>query len=81
MNRDPPNRMLDGDQLREIDRQILQYLDEGRVTPQFCRERLTEDLQQYSRGYVQERLARLQEHGHVDNLRDCALYELVDDPR
>ncbi len=73
--------MLDSDQLREIDLRILAYLDEGRVTPQFCRKRLTEDLQQYSRGYVQERLARLEEHGHVENLRDCALYELVDDPR
>lgn len=73
--------MLDADQLREIDRQILEYLAGGRVTPQYCRLRLDDDLKEYSRGYVQERLARLAEHGHVRNLRDCALYELVDDPR
>ncbi len=73
--------MLDADQLREIDLRILEYLDGGRVTPQYCRLRLSDDLQEYSRGYVQERLARLEEHGHVANLRDCALYELTDDPR
>jgi hypothetical protein len=81
MDPDQSPRVLDADQLREIDLRILAYLNEGRVTPQYCRERLTDDLREYSRGYVQERLARLQEHGHVRNLRDCALYELVDDPR
>jgi len=73
--------MLDADQLRDIDRQLLNYLDGGRVTPVYCRRRLADDLDEYSRGYVQERLARLVEHGHAVNLRGCGLYELVDDPR
>jgi hypothetical protein len=51
------------------------------VTPVYCRRRLADDLDEYSRGYVQERLARLVEHGHAANLRGCGLYELVNDPR
>lgn len=72
--------MLDPDQLREVDHRVLNYLREGRVTPAYARERLIRDGQEYSRGYVQQRLARLEEHSHVENLFDTALYELVDDP-
>jgi hypothetical protein len=74
--------MLTTDDLRPVDRQIVEYLAEGRVTPAYARERLAhEDVDDYSRGYVQQRLARLEEHGHVTNLFSTGLYELVDDPR
>jgi len=74
--------MLNAEDLREVDRCILDYLTEGRVTPAYARVRLTDDdIGDYSRGYVQQRLSRLDEHSHVDNLRDTGLYELVTDPR
>lgn len=74
--------MLTDDDLRPVDRQIVAYLDEGRVTPAYTRERLADDdAGDYSRGYVQQRLARLEEHSHVTNLFETGLYELVDDPR
>jgi len=72
--------MLSPDDLIEIDEQLLEYLREGRVTPKYARLRLREDVDDYSRGYVQQRLARLVEHSHVENLRDSGLYDLVDDP-
>lgn len=74
--------MLDPSDLRSVDEEILGYLTEGRVTPAYVRERLIEDgVDEYSRGYVQQRLARLVEHDHAANLYDTGLYELVDDPR
>lgn len=73
--------MLTADDLRDVDEQILEYLEEGRVTPRYVRARLEDDLDGYSRGYVQQRLARLEEHRHAENLLDLGLYELVDDPR
>ena len=73
--------MLDPTDLREVDSYLLEYLSDGRVTPQYARKRLIEDLEEYSRGYVQQRLKRLEEHSHVQNLLDTGLYELVDDPR
>lgn len=74
--------MLDPDDLRSVDRALLRYLDEGRVTPAYARKRLdAEDVGDYSGGYVQQRLARLAEHAHAENLLATGLYELVDDPR
>ncbi|MBX0350534.1 hypothetical protein EGH26_20310 [Halomicroarcula pellucida] len=73
--------MLDPTDLREVDRYLLGYLTEGRVTPTYARKRLIDDVEEYSRGYVQQRLKRLEEHSHVTNLLDTGLYELVDDPR
>lgn len=73
--------MLTADDLRDVDEQILEYLEEGRVTPRYVRARLDRDVGEYSRGYVQQRLARLEEHQHLENLFDTGLYELVDDPR
>lgn len=73
--------MLDDDDLRAIDEAILDYLEEGRVTPVYCRQRLIDENLTFSRGYVHERLARLEEHDHVRNLYETGLYELVDDPR
>lgn len=73
--------MLDPSDLREIDQTILTYLRDGRVTPAYARVRINnEQGEDYSRGYVQQRLARLEEHSHVENLLDTGLYELVDDP-
>lgn len=73
--------VLDEDDLREVDRRLLSYLQEGRVTPAYARTRLeAEDVGEYSRGYVQQRLSRLAEHGHATN-KEGGLYELVDDPR
>ncbi len=73
--------MLNDDDLRSVDRKLLEYLENGRVTPAYARNRLEEDVKEYSRGYVQQRLARLEEHDHVDNLDGTGLYELVLDPR
>jgi len=73
--------MLTTDDLRDVDRDVLAFLDEGRVTPAYVRKRLMESGKEYSRGYVQQRLGRLEEHNHVDNLLETGLYELVDDPR
>jgi len=74
--------MLGPEQLRGIDRLLLEYLLEGRVTPAYCQRRITDEQgRKYSRGYIQERLARLVEHNHAENCYGCGLYELVDDPR
>lgn len=73
--------MLNDDDLRPVDRHLLDYLADGRVTPAYARKRLVDDLDDYSRGYVQQRLSRLEEHSHVTNLLDTGLYQLVDDPR
>lgn len=74
--------MLTPDDLREVDEALLDYLGDGRVTPAYARHRLTTDeVGDYSRGYVQQRLARLEEHDHAENLFDTGLYQLVTDPR
>lgn len=73
--------LTDGD-LSEMDRQLLGYLSDGRLTPTYAKERLQDqDVGDYSRGYIQQRLARLAEHGHARNLYETGLYELVNDPR
>lgn len=65
-----------------IDRALLDLLQEGRVTPFYCRLRLEQEYdREYTRGYVQQRLNRLAEHGHAENLLDVGLYQLVEDPR
>ncbi|MFW6434825.1 MAG: hypothetical protein ACOCY1_00445 [Halovenus sp.] len=74
--------MLNPGDLNEMDRQLLTYLSEGRVTPAYARARLDDDgIGDYSRGYVQQRLKRLEEHSHATNLFGTGLYELTDDPR
>jgi len=74
--------MLTADDLRDVDEKIVDYLEEGRVTPAYARRRLEADYdEEYSRGYVQQRLGRLQEHSHVRNLYETGLYELTDNPR
>jgi len=49
--------MLENDDLRDVDQTILSYMDDGRVTPVYCKKRLSDDGMDYSRGYVQERLS------------------------
>lgn len=75
--------VLDAEDLREIDEILLNYLQEGRVTPVYCQKRILDEEKRdsISRGYVQERLARFVEHNHVQNLFDTGLYEVVNDPR
>jgi len=73
--------MLSAEDLRDVDEQLLDYLRDGRITPAYARVRLKEDVDEYSRGYVQQRLSRLEEHQHAVNLFDVGLYELLDDPR
>jgi hypothetical protein len=72
--------MLSTEDLRDVDRSLLEYLREGRVTPAYARKRLKSEGEEYSRGYVQQRLARFEEHGHVENLLDSGLYDLDNDP-
>lgn len=74
---------LDDDGLREVDRVILEYLAEGRVTPAYCRDRMLDEgvREEITSTYCGQRLQRLEEHDHVRNLFDVGLYELLDDPR
>ena len=68
--------------LRDVDRDLLEYLSEGRVTPVYARDRMVdEDLREVTSTYIGQRLQRLVEHNHARNLYDTGLYELVDDPR
>jgi len=70
-----------GMDLRDIDERLLEFLDDGRVTPRYARTLLASEGKDYSRQYIHERLKRLREHGVVENLGDDGLYELRDDPR
>lgn len=70
-----PSAVLDADRLNDTDEIILEELREGRVTPKLIAKR--HDL---GRSYVSQRLIRLHEHGHVEELVR-GLYELADDPR
>jgi hypothetical protein len=42
---------------------------------------ITVCVDQITSTYCGQRLQRLEKHGHVQNLMDTGLYELVDDPR
>jgi len=74
---------LDEDDLREVDELILGYLQEGRVTPAYCRDRILEEghRESITSTYCGQRLQRLEEHDHVENLLGTGLYELRGDPR
>ena len=61
--------------LNKTDKKIISKLEEGRNVPANIAEEL--DL---SRQYVQQRLRRLEEHGHVQNI-GRGVYEMIDDPR
>ena len=67
--------------LREIDQTLLGYLREGRVTAAYARKRVLDETPRDSitGAYLGQRLQRFEEHGHVENLYDSGLYELVRD--
>lgn len=73
---------LASDQLNDLDRSLLDLLQEGRLTPTLARKLLAERaLADVSRQYVNRRLKRLAEHEHIENILDTGVYQLVDDPR
>ncbi|WP_233562741.1 hypothetical protein [Haloarcula sp. Atlit-120R] len=73
---------LDDDDLRDVDRDLLDYLREGRVTPAYARDRMADEgAREVTSTYLGQRLQRLEEHDHVVNLYNNGLYELADDPR
>lgn len=81
--------VIDPDDLRAIDEELLDILQDGRgsgepwgyITPGRAQERLRED---YDHGvevqYVQQRLDYLRSHGHVEKA-GRGVYRFVDDPR
>jgi hypothetical protein len=72
---------LDEEDLSQVDRDLLVYLREGRVTPAYARDRMaSEGKREVTNTYLGQRLLRLEEHGYVRNLFDTGLYELVEDP-
>lgn len=74
---------LESDRLNQVDHIILDYLrDEGQATPAILEEVISERRDEsVSRSYINQRLVRLHEHGHIENVRDKGVYELVEDPR
>jgi hypothetical protein len=75
--------VLDDDGMREIDRVLLDYLQNGRITPVYARERIVDNgiRESITEQYCQQRLKRLVEHNHAVNLFNVGLYELESDPR
>jgi DNA-binding MarR family transcriptional regulator len=67
--------VLAPEDLNGTDKQILEELREGRVTPA-----LIADRRGIDRSYVSQRLIRLEEHNHVEELVR-GVYELARDPR
>jgi len=67
--------MLEPRQLNDLDQRILDELADDRASPGYLSEQLGEDS-----SYINQRLKRLGEHGHVEKLAR-GLWELVDDPR
>lgn len=73
---------LTDDDLNDWDRQILDYLKEGRATPGLVRKFLLRDgSESITRQYINGRMKRLEEHDHLENVLDSGVYELVNDPR
>ena len=67
--------------LREIDQILLEYLREGRVTPVYARERILDEKKRdkITSTYLSQRLQRLEEHNHVQNLYNTGLYKISKD--
>lgn len=73
---------LDADDLNRWDILILEYLSEGRATPELVRKMAEQDGKDgVTRQYINQRMTRLAEHEHLDNVLDTGVYDLVDDPR
>jgi len=69
----PP--VLEPRQLNDADRDILDALHEGRASPSYLAEQTG-----IEQTYINQRLRRLDEHEHVENLAR-GLWEIADDPR
>lgn len=67
--------MLDEDDLSPADEELLDLMQEGRVTAPYAAEETGYSLQ-----YIRDRLARFVEHDNARKVYD-GLYELVEDPR
>ncbi|MFT4921734.1 MAG: DNA-binding Lrp family transcriptional regulator [Haloarculaceae archaeon] len=67
--------MLSPRQLNDADEAILDELHRGRASPSYL-----SDQTGIEQTYINQRLRRLDEHGHVNNLAR-GLWELADDPR
>ncbi|WP_129116263.1 hypothetical protein [Halegenticoccus tardaugens] len=74
---------LQEDQLNDLDRAILDYLRANeRATPTLLMLELQDNgVETGVRQYVNSRLSRLAEHGHIRNVRDTGVYEFASDPR
>ena len=69
------------DELNDLDNRILDALANGRATPTLLKKIFEKDGIDVSRQYINQRMKRLSEHGHIDNLFDTGVYELISDPR
>jgi chromosome segregation ATPase len=67
--------VLEPRQLNDADRAILDELSRGRASPSYLA-----DQTGIEQTYINQRLRRLDEHDHVENLAR-GLWELTDDPR
>jgi DNA-binding Lrp family transcriptional regulator len=67
--------VLEPRQLNDADEKILDELHQGRASPSYLADRTGVE-----QTYINQRLRRLDEHGHVENLAR-GLWELADDPR
>ena len=72
---------LEEDELNELDDRILNALANGRATPTLLKKIFEKDGTDVSRQYINQRMKRLSEHDHIDNLFDTGVYELISDPR
>ena len=72
---------LEEDELNELDDRILDALANGRATPTLLKKIFEKDGTDVSRQYINQRMKRLSEHDHIDNLFDTGVYELTSDPR
>jgi len=75
---------LEPRQLNDLDEWLLDELARNRSTPKLLRGRLqkvrdADDVP--SAGYINQRLRRLEEHDHLENLDETGVYELRNDPR
>jgi len=72
---------LEEDELNDLDDRILDALANGRATPTLLKKIFEKDGTDVSRQYINQRMKRLSEHDHIDNLFDTGVYELISDPR
>lgn len=77
--------LSEGEITTELERRIVAYFREkGLITPNYVRERVYDEGVEpqggegrFSRGHVQQKVARFADHGHAENLYDTGLYEWV----